>query len=708
MTARDLAPLADEGLPGYLLVAWEAVTSPLLVHDERRIVHANAAMLRLLGYERRTMSAMSFDAWAVPAHREALRDYGLLAIARDVLPPAIEVDAETVSGSIRSLEVTARPCTVQGRRLNVLTVQDLSDSRHVQTSLLNVGRVLHQIIENSPVASFVLDTEHRVTHWNAACSKLTGVDGFDMMGRRDAWTAFYPEPRPLLADLIIDGTIDAQCISLYEGRCQRSQTIDDAYEVEAFFPRMDEGGRWLFFTAAPLLDANGTVVGAIETLQDVTQRRRAEEELRRHRAELEELVTERTAELLQTHHELEAFLENASVGIVTTLNHQIVRGNRKFAEIFELGDTPASGTPTRTLFSSDEDFQALAEVAYPVLSRGESLQHEMEMQSMSGRRLWIQMIAYVANPQDRLARIWWLLQDRTEERRVQQALAENYERIKLTNTRLEEAQNQLLQAEKMASIGQLAAGVAHEINNPIGFVSSNLGTLRGYVEPMFGLLDAMQSDLAALPEATRAALKELDRRIDLSFVKEDLPQLLDESEDGLVRVKRIVQDLKDFSRVDHAEWQDANLNAGLESTLNVVMNEVKYKAEVKKDYGELPPVRCIAAQLNQVFMNLIVNAAHAIPQRGEIRLTTRAVDDWVWVQVEDTGTGMSEEVRQRIFEPFFTTKPVGKGTGLGLSLSYSIVQKHAGRIEVESTPGHGTRFRVWVPVRPQAADPSQG
>jgi signal transduction histidine kinase len=162
-----------------------------------------------------------------------------------------------------------------------------------------------------------------------------------------------------------------------------------------------------------------------------------------------------------------------------------------------------------------------------------------------------------------------------------------------------------------------------------------------------------------------------------------------------------VQDLKDFSRVDHADWQDADLNAGLDSTLNVVMNEVKYKAEVRKDYGVLPPVRCIAAQLNQVFMNLIVNAAHAIAERGTITLVTRAVDDdWVCVEISDTGSGMSEEVKRRIFEPFFTTKPVGQGTGLGLSLSFSIVQKHGGRIEVDSEIGVGTRFKVWIPVQP--------
>ncbi|WP_431103963.1 ATP-binding protein [Roseateles noduli] len=703
MSAHIAAPEdTSAGLPAGWTVALEAVATPILVHDEQSIVHANAAMLRLLGYDARALAAMPFDAWAAPEQQEALRTYGLQAIGAEGPPSAIEIDALTASGSTRSLELNARPVVVQGRRLNVLTVQDLSDIRHVQTSLLDVGRVLHQIIENNPVASFVLDAEHRVTHWNAACSKLTGRDRFDMLGRQDAWSAFYVEQRPLLADLIIDGAIDAHNGPLYEGRCRRSETIDDAYEVESFFPQMDQGGRWLFFTAAPLMDANGTVIGAIETLQDVTQRRRAEEELRRHRAELEELVSERTAELLLTHHELEAFLENASVGIVTTLNQRIVRGNRKFSETFELDGASPSGIPTRSFFVSDEDFQSLGAVAYPVLTRGESLRHEMEMVSARGRRLWIEMIAYVANPHDRLAQTWWLLQDRSKERQVQRELEENYRRIKLTNSRLEEAQNQLLQSEKMASIGQLAAGVAHEINNPIGFVSSNMSTLRSYVEPMFELLETMQAlTPGALPESVDRALRELDKRIDLAFVKEDLPQLLDESDDGLVRVKKIVQDLKDFSRVDHAEWQDADLNAGLDSTLNVVMNEVKYKAEVKKDYGVLPPVRCIAAQLNQVFMNLIVNAAHAIPQRGEIRLRTRAQDGWVCVEVEDTGCGMSEEVRRRIFEPFFTTKPVGKGTGLGLSLSYSIVQKHAGRIEVISAPGEGTTFQVWIPETPR-------
>jgi two-component system NtrC family sensor kinase len=200
----------------------------------------------------------------------------------------------------------------------------------------------------------------------------------------------------------------------------------------------------------------------------------------------------------------------------------------------------------------------------------------------------------------------------------------------------------------------------------------------------------------------RREISALTQAMDVDFVQEDLPELIKESEDGLVRIKKIVADLKDFSHVDQTDWQYADLNAGLDATLNVVWNEVKYKATVAKNYGVLPPVECLAAQLNQVFMNLIINAVQALDESkgmGTITLSTGHQDDWVWVEVQDNGLGMSEETRKRLFEPFFTTKPVGKGTGLGMSVSYNIVQKHHGRIEVDSVPGEGTRFRVWVPVK---------
>ncbi|MYN11103.1 ATP-binding protein [Pseudoduganella aquatica] len=268
--------------------------------------------------------------------------------------------------------------------------------------------------------------------------------------------------------------------------------------------------------------------------------------------------------------------------------------------------------------------------------------------------------------------------------------------------KLREAHEQLLQSEKMASIGQLAAGIAHEINNPVGFVNSNMNTLRSYVGTLFGVLDAYDQALAAqpLPAVLAGRIAAARQAADLAFLREDVTELVKESMDGLKRVKDIVQALKDFSHVGETEWQVADLHHGLDSTLNIVANEIKYKCTVEKHYGVLPQVECLASQLNQVFMNLLVNAGHAIKERGTITLRTGAEKGWVWIEVGDSGCGIPAENLNRIFEPFFTTKPVGSGTGLGLSLSYGIVHKHGGRIEVASEVGKGTRFTIRLPVHP--------
>ena len=276
---------------------------------------------------------------------------------------------------------------------------------------------------------------------------------------------------------------------------------------------------------------------------------------------------------------------------------------------------------------------------------------------------------------------------------------------------LEEAHNQVLQSEKLASIGQLAAGVAHEINNPIGFVNCNLGTLERHVDGLLRLIDAHERAAEAPGDsAARAAVAQLERELELNYLRDDLRDLMRESRDGLDRVKRIVQDLKDFSRVGETDWQAADLHACLDSTLNVVWNEIKYRAEVVKHFGHLPEVECMPSQLNQVFMNLLVNAAQAIQGRGTITICTGADEaaGEVWVSIADTGGGIAPEHLHRIFDPFFTTKPVGQGTGLGLSVSYSIVQKHGGRIEVDSRVGEGTCFRLRLPMRQARADTVPG
>ena len=278
--------------------------------------------------------------------------------------------------------------------------------------------------------------------------------------------------------------------------------------------------------------------------------------------------------------------------------------------------------------------------------------------------------------------------------------------LKELNSKLSDAQSKLIQSEKLASIGQLAAGVAHEINNPIGFIFSNFGTLEQYLEDLFQMLDAYeQAEASVSDSAALARIRSLKADLDIDYLKEDIPNLMRESRDGIQRVRKIVQDLKDFSRVDaRQEWESVDLHAGIDSTLNIVNNEIKYKADVVKHYGALPEVQCLPSELNQVFMNLLVNAAHAITaERGTITISTGVEGTNVRVEVADTGAGIAQENLKRIFDPFFTTKPVGKGTGLGLSLSYGIVQKHSGRMEVHSELGVGTRFRVTLPIKHEEA-----
>ncbi|MDD0816073.1 ATP-binding protein [Curvibacter sp. HBC28] len=275
------------------------------------------------------------------------------------------------------------------------------------------------------------------------------------------------------------------------------------------------------------------------------------------------------------------------------------------------------------------------------------------------------------------------------------------EELKELNGKLSDARTKLIQSEKLASIGQLAAGVAHEINNPIGFIFSNFGTLEKYLQDLFQMLSAYEqaeSELGNSPVAGR--LRALYKELEIEYLKDDIPSLMSESRDGIQRVRKIVQDLKDFSRVDaRQEWEWASLHNGIDSTLNIVNNEIKYKADVVKLYGELPEVQCLSSELNQVFMNLLVNAAHAIgTERGTITIRTGVSGPDVWVEVADTGCGIAPENLGRIFDPFFTTKAVGQGTGLGLSLSYGIVQKHGGQMTVASQPGEGTTFRVKVPI----------
>ncbi len=289
------------------------------------------------------------------------------------------------------------------------------------------------------------------------------------------------------------------------------------------------------------------------------------------------------------------------------------------------------------------------------------------------------------------------VRDISERKKAEQLLKERYAELQDANEKISETQSLLLQSDKMASLGQLAAGVAHEINNPVGFVKSNVGSLRKYIQDLFSIISFYESVEDKIQDKNALEkIKNLKEENELNYLKQDVADLLKENEDGLDRVIKIVKDLKDFSHAGEAEWQCSNIESGLDSTLNIVHNELKYKAEIIKEYGGIPAITCIPSQLNQVFMNLLVNAAHAIDDKGKVYIRTGMADvDSVFIEIEDTGHGIPEDKLSRIFDPFFTTKEVGKGTGLGLSLAYGIIEKHKGNINVESKQGKGLNFESY-------------
>ena len=427
--------------------------------------------------------------------------------------------------------------------------------------------------------------------------------------------------------------------------------------------------RWFLMHASPLPDTRGCVVSHL----DITKRKKAE----------------------KAHSRLAAILETTTdfVGMADEQG-RVFYNNRALRQARGCGLSPDDALGS--IFDNHPEwaFRTIRDTGLPEAARAGVWAGETAVLNASGREIPVhQVILAHRDESGKIDFYSTIMRDRTDAKQQESELRQAFDELK-------HAQDQLVQSEKMASIGQLAAGVAHEINNPIGYLHSNLGTLGKYLDDVQRVMKSYEAALPAVADPVlKANIEQLLKETDFHFVLEDIPKLLAESQEGTQRVRKIVQDLKDFAHTgDNEDWQWVDLRHSLSRTINIVHNELKYKAEVVQPFEDIPEIRCLPGQLNQVFMNLLVNAAHAIDEHGEVRIGARRQGEHIWVEISDTGCGMPPEVVGRIFEPFFTTKSVGKGTGLGLSISYGIVKKHGGHIEVDSKVGQGTTFRIVLPV----------
>lgn len=537
--------------------------------------------------------------------------------------------------------------------------------------LAHAGQQSQRYLEAMQTIMGTVDLDGRITMINRAGCEFLGRSESELLGQE--WDKNFIPHR---ADAII---VSAMIKRLAAGELAHENEL-------AEYAIIDGQGRerLIAWRRSPLMDSANRIIGVLSAGDDITERRWTEASIAESRNLLLKIIDTVPARVFWKD------LKLNYLGCNTVFARDA--GKKHPREVIGKNDYQMVWAEQADLYRADDR---------AVIDSGIAKYQIVEPQTTpDGQTIWLRTSKIpLVKDSGEIFGMLGVYDDITDLRRKEIEVQQQMVELTALNVKLVEAQNQLLQSEKMASIGQLAAGVAHEINNPIGFISSNLTSLKANVDDLLAVIAVYEKADTALSAHLDLldAIRKTKSAADLEFLQTDMQNLIDESLEGVRRVKQIVDNLKDFSRDDTAEWQHANLENGLESTLNIVWNEIKYKAEVKKEYAGLPEIECIAAQLNQVFMNLLVNAAQAIEEHGTITLRTGFDESHVWVDVADTGKGIKPEHLNKIFEPFFTTKPVGKGTGLGLSLAYAIVQRHHGRLEVCSELGNGSVFRLTLP-----------
>ncbi len=643
--------------------------------------------------------------------------------------------------------------------LMVGTLIDISDRKRVEEELRRSQAMLEIVVDNIPQFIGWKNRDSVYLGCNRSLAQVLGLDPTEIVGKTDYDTSVRKEEADFFRE------------------CDRRVMETDTPEYHIIEPQLQANGKqaWLDTNKIPLHDASGNVVGIFVTIEDITEREQAEADqaLRLSEARFRELLAReellnRLASQIRASLDLDTILETAVQEIYSLLQldrclfiwyrfdteqpyAEVVREARSFelpsiigfcipvAQLGVLGERALNKQIVRvddiTTVTDAVEHQFFHSIGYravltlPVHTQLDEI-GVISCSYSSQPRQWkdneVELLQAVA---DQIA----IAIDQAElykQSRIAAATArEQAAKLELALHELQQTQAQLVQTEKMSSLGQLVAGVAHEINNPVNFIHANLSHADAFTQDLLHIVHLYQQ---YYPHPTPQLQAEMET-IDLEFLVQDLPKLLASMKVGTDRIRQIVLSLRNFSRLDEAQKKPVDIHEGLDSTLLILQHRLKAKAgrsevQIIKNYDHLPLVECYAGQLNQVFMNILSNAIDALEEKvrwedmeregedstnipssphpfnpsAQIVIHTELSDcDWISIRIVDNGPGMTEAVRRRLFDPFFTTKPVGKGTGLGLAISYQIVEKHGGQIQCVSTPGQGTEFAITIPIRQQ-------
>ncbi len=590
------------------------------------------------------------------------------------------------------------------RHLKQLEPSDVRAKRTEKAIPENEQR-LHSIIGGSPIPAFMIGKDHRIIYWNKALEELTSIKARKVIGTNQQWRAFYKKKRPCMADLLVDHKID-DVSRWYKGKYIKSNLLDEAYEATDFFPELGEKGKWLRFTAAIIRDVAGQLVGAIETLEDITARKKAEEALLHAQEDLEHRVQERTVELaranealltelMERHRTQQALKETTDHLSLILESLPIVSYTRRAGGDFEITFVSntveeITGYPSHC-FLEDKDFwkdhihpddcqRVISELQADRPKGTHRVGYRFRVMDDSYR--WFsdywRIIPLPASLSTYIVGAW---QDVTEDKRVRQE----------GELRLQ----QMMQTHKLTALGEVVAGVAHEINNPVSFIAYNVPVL----EEIWSNVEAILTDNKVTPDVWKK------KGLSQEDVFQHMREIIQAFKIGGNRINRIISHLKEFSRSDETTRKKPVVIQDVISGALIIVGAQVRSAGSKIDLRiaeNIPPIYGHFQKIEQVITNLMMNAHQAFEagRKGRMIVSCRHIErlNAVVVDIEDNGKGIEREIIDHIFDPFFTTRRERGGTGLGLSISYGLVKEHNGIIGVLSRPGIGSRFSIFLPV----------